>query len=189
MDCLTLLATPHQKTTESKCGGNYKYYGLEEGIRGFLSLMDSNDVHLTVNIDGIPLFKSSGLQFWPILVKCGRFDPVIVAMFCGKGKPSPLDDFLDDFLKEYKSIKDNGVLYEGQTYNINIDALICDAPARAMRHTRAVNDVRSKVPGWREEWCFGIKKPLYGLMMVLPECNTGTTKLTSAPSFPQEFLM
>ncbi|XP_063061794.1 uncharacterized protein si:dkey-242h9.3 isoform X6 [Engraulis encrasicolus] len=131
VDCRTLLATPHQKTTESKCGGNYKYYGLEEGIRGFLSLMDSNDVHLTVNIDGIPLFKSSGLQFWPILVKCGRFDPVIVAMFCGKGKPSPLDDFLDDFLKEYKSIKDNGVLYEGQTYNINIDALICDAPARA----------------------------------------------------------
>ena len=33
--------------------------------------MESNDVHLSVNIDGIPLFKSIGVQFWPILIKCG----------------------------------------------------------------------------------------------------------------------
>ncbi|XP_041835337.1 uncharacterized protein LOC121636092 [Melanotaenia boesemani] len=131
VDCRTLLATPLQNTTESKCGGYYKYYGLEKGISENLRLMDSNEVHLAVNIDGIPLFKSSGMQFWPILVKCGHFDPFIAAMFSGKSKPSPLEDFLKDFLTEYKYLKDNGIVYKGQTYTVTIDALICDAPARA----------------------------------------------------------
>lgn len=70
-------------------------------------------------------------KFWPILVKCGHFDPFIAAIFSGKGKPSPLEDYLKDFLTEYKHLKDNGVVYKGQTYTVNIDALICDAPARA----------------------------------------------------------
>ncbi|KAK0134198.1 Zinc finger BED domain-containing protein 1 [Merluccius polli] len=49
----------------------------------------------------------------------------------GKSKPSPLEDYLKDFLTEYKHLKDNGIVYKGQTYTVNIDALICDAPARA----------------------------------------------------------
>ena len=69
VDCRTILATPQQNTTEPKCGGHNKYYSLEKGISCYLSLMNSNDMHLTVNIDGIPLFKSSGVQLWPILVK------------------------------------------------------------------------------------------------------------------------
>lgn len=85
----------------------------------------------SVNIDGVPLFKSSGVQLWPILVKCGQFDPFIVAMLSGQRKPSPLEEYLTDFVTEYKHIKDNGIVYEGQTYTVNIDALTCDAPARA----------------------------------------------------------
>lgn len=91
--------------------------------------MESNDVHLSVNVDGIPLFRSSGVQFWPI--RCCNFDPFIVAMFSGQRKPSPLEEFLKDFVTEYKNIKDNGIVFKGQTFTVNIDALICDAPARA----------------------------------------------------------
>ncbi len=131
VDCRTFLATPQCNTTEPKCGGQYRYYGLEKGICRYLSQMESNDVHLSVNIDGIPLFKSSSVQFWPILVKCGHFDPFIVAMFSGQHKPSPLEEYLKDFVTEYKHIKENGIVYKGQTYTVNIDALICDAPARA----------------------------------------------------------
>ncbi len=130
-DCRTLLATPRHNTTEPKCGGQYKYYGLEKGICRYLSQMESNEVHLSVNVDGIPLFRSSGVQFWPILVKCGHFDPFIVAMFSGQSKPSPLEEYLKDFVTEYKHLKDNGIVFKGQTYTVNIDALICDAPARA----------------------------------------------------------
>ncbi|KAI2645238.1 Cell cycle checkpoint protein RAD17 [Labeo rohita] len=131
VDCRTLLATPQHNTTESKCGGEYKYYGLEKGICRYLSQMETNDVHLNINVNGIPLFKSSGVQFWPILAKCGHFDPFIVAMFSGQSKPNPLEEYLKDFLTEYKHLKDNGIVFKGQTYTVNIDALICDAPARA----------------------------------------------------------
>ena len=64
VDCRTLLATPQQNTTEPKCGGHYKYYGLEKGICRYLSLMDNNDVHLTVNIDGIPPHSMQGAISW-----------------------------------------------------------------------------------------------------------------------------
>ena len=52
-------------------------------------------------------------------------------MFSGKSKPSPLEDDLKDFLTEYKHLKDNGIVYKGQTYTVNIDALICGVPTRA----------------------------------------------------------
>lgn len=123
VDCRTLLATPRHNTTEPKCGGQYKYYGLEKGIRRYLSQMESNDVHLSVNVDGIPLFRSSGVQFWPILGKCGRFDPFIIAMFSGQSKPSPLEEYLKDFVTEYKHLKENEIVFKGQTYTVNIDAL------------------------------------------------------------------
>lgn len=131
MDARTLLATPQDKTSVAKCGGQYKYFGLEKGICPFLSQTESNEVHLSVNIDGIPLFKSTSIQFWPILAKFGSFDPFIIAIFCGQQKPSPLDEFLSDFLNEYKHLKNNGLSYQDQTYTVNTEALICDAPARA----------------------------------------------------------
>lgn len=86
MDARTLLATTQDKTSVAKCGGQYKYFGLEKGICPFLSQTENNEVHLNVNIDGIPLFKSTGIQFWPILAKFGHFDPFIVAIFCGQQK-------------------------------------------------------------------------------------------------------
>lgn len=50
---------------------------------------------------------------------------------CGQKKPSPLDEFLSDFLNEDEHLKDNGISYKDQTYTINIEALICYAPVRA----------------------------------------------------------
>ena len=131
LDARTLLATPQRNTTEDKCGGQYAYYGLEKGICRFLGQAEAIDVNLIVNIDGIPLFKSSGVQFWPILAKLEHSDPFIVAIFCGQSKPSPLEDYLKDFLTEYKQLQNNGLIYKGQTYNVHVKALVCDAPARA----------------------------------------------------------
>lgn len=131
LDARTLLATPQRNTTEDKCGGQYAYYGLEKAICRFLAQAEAMDVNLIVNIDGIPLFKSSGVQFWPILAKLEHSDPFIVAIFCGQSKPSPLEDYLKDFLTEYKHLQNNGLIYKGQTYNVHVKAFVCDAPARA----------------------------------------------------------
>lgn len=113
-------------------------------------------MHLSINVDGIPPFRSSVVQFWPILVKCGCFDPLFVAMFSGQSKPSPLQDYLIDFLSEYKHLKTTGLLFKGLTYTVNIDALICDAPAWAYLkcikgHTAYESCERCLVRGTRVE--------------------------------------
>lgn len=52
--------------------GGYYYFGLLSGITKTVSLHpnhfeEKNLVKLSINIDGVPLFKSSSVQFWPIL--------------------------------------------------------------------------------------------------------------------------
>ena len=131
LDCRTLLCTPQSSVKEPKCGGQYTYYGLEKGICRYLRHLEGHGVHLSVNIDGVPLFKSSAVQFWPILAKCGQSEPFIVAIFSGVKKPSPIEDYLEDVLTEYAHLKQDGITFEGQTYSVTIDSLICDAPARA----------------------------------------------------------
>ena len=59
-DARTLLKTPRKIPVERKCGGDYAYYGIFKGIKS--SLCEKNVgkvIKLSINIDGIPLFKSS----------------------------------------------------------------------------------------------------------------------------------
>ena len=133
-DARTLLVTPRAVGSEPKCGGQYIYYGLEKGICHLpsqtMSFKHDHDlINLSINIDGVPLFRSSKVQFWPILAKFHNLEPFVVARFCGDKKLYPLEEYLDDYLMEYKH--DNGMIHEEKTYTVHIQAFICDAPARA----------------------------------------------------------
>lgn len=64
----TLLNTPRQ--IELKTFGNSKYWyrGLTECLTSVFSNLDRNiKIKLKFNIDGLPIFNSSQIQFWPIL--------------------------------------------------------------------------------------------------------------------------
>lgn len=130
-DARTLLETPRAIEIENKCGGQYTYFGIEKGLRSILSnqahVEEDKVISLKINIDGIPLFKSNNVQFWPILCTFDRHDPFIVALFHGVAKPQPLDDFLQDFLIELNLLKANGI----GAHEVTVKAFICDAPARA----------------------------------------------------------
>ena len=87
----TLLKTQRQVHTEIKCGGDYIYLGISNGISiVFISnlylQMDSNAMDLVVNVDGVPLYKSSNTQIWPIICKFANYPPFIVSLFCGSKK-------------------------------------------------------------------------------------------------------
>ena len=95
-DSRTLLQTPQVIITEDKCNGTYKYFGMKEQLIHFHkeSLSHLSHINLIVNVDGVPLFKSSSQQFWPILVSVENLDDeFIVAIFYGNSKPNPLNDF------------------------------------------------------------------------------------------------
>lgn len=91
-------------------------------------------ISINVNIDGLPVFKSSRTQFWPILfhiVEMPTPKPMPIAIFCGQSKPTNLEEFLRPFVDELQDIMTNGVLVNGNIINIRLNCIICDSPARA----------------------------------------------------------
>jgi len=66
-DARTVLKTPRNVLVNSKCGGEYVYLGIKSGILQQQEQFIEPKVSLIVNIDGLPLFKSTDTQVWPIL--------------------------------------------------------------------------------------------------------------------------
>ena len=134
-DARSLLCTPRHVVTTNISGGEYYHFGIQEGLRAFLKgkTIHSNELRLQVNVDGLPLFKSSGGQFWPILCRTDgeECSPFIVGLFYGLSKPTDLQ-FFKAFIDEYKLIKNEGFIHDLVTYPVTISCFICDAPARAM---------------------------------------------------------
>ncbi|XP_065658218.1 uncharacterized protein LOC136082724 [Hydra vulgaris] len=90
-------------------------------------------VEVDINVDGLPLYMSSNLQFLPILckvVKCFG-QPFIVTIYCGMNKPSSVNEFLDNFMVDANNLIKYGLHVDGKHVNIKISAFDCDAPARA----------------------------------------------------------
>ena len=132
-DSRTLLQTPSGFEIKNICGGQYTYHGLEPGILQFLTQNTwfTSSVDLTINIDGLPIFKSSKTHFWPILAKFSTFDPFLVALYYGNSKPDPVHDYLHDLIAELQVLMENGVPHKTTVHKVTLRAFICDAPARA----------------------------------------------------------
>lgn len=89
---------------------------------------------LIINIDGLPLSRSSANQFWPILVLVHESKirvPFTAALYFGKSKPKCLEGFLSDFIDELLRLITEGLLHGDTTYSVSIRAFVCDAPARS----------------------------------------------------------
>ena len=94
LDPRTLLHTPTKYPINNLVsGGEMCYFGIGSGIKSLaengslLHLGPTDTIELQFNVDGLPLFKSSNLQLWPILclVKIETLKkPFVVAAYCGK---------------------------------------------------------------------------------------------------------
>ena len=85
-------------------------------------------------VDGLPLFKSSRSQFWPILSRAHnvpRLPVKTVAIFCGESKPLSLDEYFEKFVKEMNRLQANGLKIGSRVYWVKLRAIIADALARA----------------------------------------------------------
>jgi len=77
-DARTLLNTP-KKTVTRECGsGHYFHYGLEKALKEKLkhctNINDVDNIEININIDGLPLTKSSQSQLWLILGQIYNID-------------------------------------------------------------------------------------------------------------------
>lgn len=140
LDSRTILNTPKKQNIQELESGQYIYLGILNGLTRKLTsttrqTFPNNTINLSFNIDGIPIYNSSNIQFWPILClvtnSVVKFQPFVVAVFCGKSKPIPLDTYLNNFVSELNELLDKGFLYLNTKFNLKINNFICDAPARA----------------------------------------------------------
>ncbi len=129
-----LLGTLRQVPVELKSGMEYIYLGLAAGITKYLASVteDATVLHISLNVDGLPLFRSSGKCMWPVLcaIQCKPVRVFAVALTYGASKPSNLD-FLLDTVTELEGLLQNGLHHGGRIVEIKLKCIICDAPAKA----------------------------------------------------------
>lgn len=64
----TLQKTPVNVEINQIAGGEFWYHGLKNSLIKIFSTLDRDiSISLNFNVDGLPIFKSSNLAFWPIL--------------------------------------------------------------------------------------------------------------------------
>ncbi len=87
-----------------------------------------------INIDELPLFKSTSESVWPILGLLQEEEnpePFVIGLWVGMSKPKDSNAFLAKFVDEMKELQNHGIPYNEKTYVVKIANFVCDAPARA----------------------------------------------------------
>lgn len=143
-DCRTFLITPAtcQYPIKNVDPGIYCHFGIERGITKLLNsschkeLPKNLVILLDINIDGLPLSKSSTSQFWPILLavcndNVASQDPFPAGIYYGHKKPNSVQEYMESFVKEFKKLETDGFLFNNQIIKVKADKLLCDAPAKS----------------------------------------------------------
>lgn len=90
-------------------------------------------IELLINIDGLPLSKSSSSQLYPIL--CSLFEYphniFVIGVYHGYEKPTSANKLLEDFVQEATEFVNNDFTCQGKRLPFKIKGFICDAPAKS----------------------------------------------------------
>ncbi|ODM94572.1 hypothetical protein Ocin01_12112, partial [Orchesella cincta] len=127
-DPRSLSQTPRNLKLIPVQNGKLYHFGLTDRLRKAISKglkpiklpnLESfsnlpNLVTIKIGIDGLPLSKSSYTQFWPILASIDQeqdSSPFIVTLYEGEKKPASINEFLEPFVTELKSLETSGITY------------------------------------------------------------------------------
>jgi len=141
-DVRTLMKTPKNHEIVAVSGGSYVHLGIKNMLLPFLSKHNAQ-VYITphilkigINIDGLPIAKSSKSQLWPILISVINFKElrnhvIPIGIFHGFQKPHSIEEFLNPFIIDLLEIIDNGLTVNDTLFTLEISNISCDAPAKA----------------------------------------------------------
>lgn len=132
----SILHTPRTTRSIELHNGKFTYFGICNHLNRLLEKESvSKVIYLDFNFDGLPLFKSNSIGSWPILCRSLSFTslhkPFIVGLFTGKGKPEPIQLYLQEFTQELNNMLHNDIKIGEKIFQVRIRSIICDAPARA----------------------------------------------------------
>ncbi|KAL0149285.1 hypothetical protein M9458_055323 [Cirrhinus mrigala] len=136
-DARTLLNTTTSYSIQVVAGGTYHYVGILKAFaksmkRIWFHIPDRHEFKLQLHVDGLPLFNSSSVQFWPILdlLQGVVKKPVVIALFCCVSKPSCLAAYLKDVVSELQELSKAFVI-KGKQCFLKVTSVICDSSAKA----------------------------------------------------------
>lgn len=136
----SLLKTTKNVLVSCKSGMQYVYLGICKQLHRFVERMPTSameglqELEISLNIDGLPLFKSSSTCVWPILCAVVNVKPAQVfpvALLCGSSKPIDLT-FLNDTVNDLSNLLKVGLTVDKQKFAIRLRCIVCDAPAKAL---------------------------------------------------------
>lgn len=134
-DLRTFLVSSATKVSISKIGddGEYWHNSLEKSIRKiFEGVAESKTISININMDGLPLFKSSKMEFWPILFNITEMPEVklkVIGIYCGNSKCPDLGAYLRSFVAEMKGVMNNGIIVNSHKITVLLRAIIYDSSA------------------------------------------------------------
>lgn len=141
MDGRTLLKTEKQVILSDLADGKFCYFGIEKNICRQFELLSPdiyqniNELSLEINVDGLPLTKSTRSQLWPIQCSVVNFNnvlkPFVAAVYYGTSKPSDVNEFFNDLIRELSKLSVEGLTYNLQKFNVKLLRIVADAPARS----------------------------------------------------------
>ena len=135
----TLLRTSRSVDIKTVSNMQYIHFCMQKEIKKRLTnypegvIAQLTSLELSLNIDGLPLFKSSNSTLWPVLCAIHLEPAVIfpVTLTLGPSKPQDLM-FLDEMVSELADIIKNGIEFQGKNISVHLRCVVCDAPAKAM---------------------------------------------------------
>ncbi|CAB4023105.1 Hypothetical predicted protein [Paramuricea clavata] len=136
----TLLGTTRSISVQVKSGMDYVYLPLAAELLKHFKRHPPNIVNhidsleISLNVDGLPLFKSCNKTLWPVLCAIVNVKPVVVfsvVLAYGKSKPKDLE-FLEDVIRDLGDVLENGLQDGNRVLPVSLKCVVCDAPARAL---------------------------------------------------------
>ncbi|XP_050434163.1 uncharacterized protein LOC126841626 [Adelges cooleyi] len=139
-DIRTLMSAPKIEEITTISNGTYIHLGIENMLLPLLNslsvIIPNNILKIGINIDGLPLAKSSKSQFYPILISIlnikQRPNLVIpIGIFHGNTKPGNVEEFFNPFVTDLLMCINNGIQVNDNLYRLEVIHVACDAPAKA----------------------------------------------------------
>uniref|UniRef100_A0A2S2NIQ3 DUF4218 domain-containing protein n=1 Tax=Schizaphis graminum TaxID=13262 RepID=A0A2S2NIQ3_SCHGA len=133
------MKTPKLHEISNIGNGNYTHLGLKTMLQPILIHFKchiSTTLKLGINIDGLPISKSSKSQLWPILISitnCKVLSKYVlpIGIYHGTKKPKCVNEFFNPFIIELLELLNNGLYCDGIVFKFEVSHFVCDAPAKA----------------------------------------------------------
>jgi hypothetical protein len=138
----TLMGTnTYDVPIEYVSGYETYYYDIHEEFNKHLSIYKNGELDniaclkIQLNYDGVPIFKRNTSSIWPLLCTLCNLPgsnvfPIMLSY--GESAHPTNNDLLIPVITDLKKLFENGFFFNEKQYQVELNAIICDAPARSM---------------------------------------------------------